>query len=151
MDDERRAIVTLDLVDGYQFTVDLGQAAVAPILMDEPPPLGAGSGPNAARMLAASVGHCLSASALFCLRKARIPVSTMRTTVEVTLQRDARGRLRVGGIRVDLRPEIAAADRDRIGRCLELFEDFCVVTASIRRGIEVAVQVTPQATAPATA
>ncbi len=37
-----------------------------------------------------------------------------------------------------------ALDKDRIGRCLELFEDFCVVTASVRKGVEVEVQVVPQ-------
>ena len=144
MGDESSATVTLDLLEGYKFAVGFGEEGVAPIVMDEPAPLGAGAGPNAARMLAASVGHCLSASALFCLRKARISVAAMRTTVVTTLRRDERGRLRVGGIRVELRPTIDPADKDRIGRCLELFEDFCVVTASVRKGVEVEVQVVPQ-------
>ena len=35
--------------------------------------------------------------------------------------------------------------RSRVERCLELFEDFCVVTQSVRNGIEVDVAVEPVA------
>lgn len=114
--------------------------------MDEPPPLGEDHGPNAARLLAAAVGNCLSASALFCLRKARINVKGMRTTVQASLTRNDQRRLRIGGIQVKLQPEVHPEDKDRIGRCLELFEDFCVVTQSVRRGIDVKVEVEPVST-----
>lgn len=40
----------------------------------------------------------------------------------------------------ELRPE----DGERIGRCLELFEDLCVVTQSVRTGIDVQVAVEPK-------
>jgi organic hydroperoxide reductase OsmC/OhrA len=111
--------------------------------VDEPPPLGAGHGPNASRLLAAAVGNCLSASALLCLRKARIDVRGMRTTVRSSMVRNEKGRLRIGTIRVDIEPVVSPADRERMSRCLELFEDFCVVTQSVREGIDVEVAVTP--------
>lgn len=135
--------VSMNLTDGYQFLVDFEQDGVPALLVDEPEPLGAGEGPNAARLLAAAVGNCLSASALFCLRRARIPVHGMRTSVAVSLVRNDQGRLRVGGLRVRIRPEVDAADQGRMGRCLELFEDYCVVTASVRTGLEVSVEVEP--------
>jgi organic hydroperoxide reductase OsmC/OhrA len=135
--------VTLERTNEYQFTADFHQEGLPQLLMDEPPPLGEGGGPNAARVLAAAIGHCLSASALFCLGKARVNVLAMRTSVSGTMVRDDRGRLRIGGLTVRLHPQLAPEDRERIGRCLELFEDFCVVTQSVRQGIDVQVAVEP--------
>ncbi len=133
--------VTLEIEKGYGFLVDFHQEGLTPFLVDEPPPLGEGRGPSAARMLAAAVGHCLSA--LYCLRKARIPVTGMQTVVEGSFMRNERGRLRIGGIKVTIQPKVSAEDQDRMGRCLELFEDFCVVTQSVRGGIAVNVDVVP--------
>jgi len=144
MNDEREVTVNLELEAGYRFLVDFNQPGVEPMTMDEPPPLGEASGPNAVRMLAAAVGHCLSASALYCLSKARVPVKEMSTSVHATLVRNDKGRLRVGVLRVELHPQISVADRERLGRCLGLFEDYCVVTQSVRGGVEVAIEVTPE-------
>ena len=55
--------------------------------------------------------------------------------------RNERGRLRIGEIRVRLAPDVAPEQRERMSRCLELFEDFCTVTQSIRQGIAVNVEV----------
>lgn len=141
--EENGFTLTLDLEKGYEFRVDFHQPGVPSLLMDEPPPLGEDRGPNASRILAAAVGNCLSASALFCLRKARIPVKGMRTTVQASFLRNPHGRLRIGGIQVKIQPEVAPEDRERMGRCLELFEEFCVVTQSVRGGIDVKVEVEP--------
>ncbi len=132
--------VSLQLQDGYRFLVDLG-AEFDTLSMDEPEPLGAGEAPNASAVLAAAVGNCLSASLLFCLRKAHVEVSDLRTDVEVVSDRNAAGRLRIGKIEVKLHPVLAAGAEGRVARCLELFEDFCVVTASVRDGIDVGVTV----------
>lgn len=133
--------VALTLRDGYAFTVDFAEGEGPPLVVDELPPLGEANGPNPARLLAAAVGSCLSASLLFCLRKSRIEVNRLRTTVEGTIARNERGRLRIGGIRVRLAPELTAAQAERMGRCLDLFQDFCLVTESIREGIAVDVEV----------
>lgn len=133
--------VALTLRDGYAFTVDFAAGEGPPLIVDELPPLGEANGPNPARLLATAVGSCLSASLLYCLRKSRIEIAQLRTTVEGTLVRNERGRLRIGGIRVRLAPELTSEQRDRIGRCLDLFQDFCIVTESVREGIDVEVEV----------
>jgi len=135
--------VSLQLQEGYRFLVDLGDQ-FDPLTMDEPAPLGAGEAPNASAVLAAAVGNCLSASLLFCLRKAHVEVSDLRTDVEVDSERNETGRLRIGTIRVSLKPVLPPGAEGRVARCLELFEDFCVVTASVRDGIDVGVTVDVQ-------
>jgi organic hydroperoxide reductase OsmC/OhrA len=139
------ARITLELKQGYQFQVQFDQPGAPPLLMDEPPPLGEGHGPNAARVLVAAVANCLGASLLFCLRRSRVDVSGLTLTADVAFARNERGRMRIGSIAVAIHPEVAAADRERMSRCLELFEDFCLVTGSVRSGIDVQVSVEPVA------
>lgn len=133
--------ISLELRDEYRFDVDFRLPDVPALRMDEPEPLGGGEGPNAARLLAAAVGNCLASSALFCLRKARIPVQAMRVDVRTTLGRNEAGRLRVHDIEVTLHAEVPDDEQARMARCLDLFEDFCLVTESVRKGIQVEVDV----------
>lgn len=140
---EQDFTVTLNVEGDYAQTVDFGLPGVPPLLIDEPPPLGAGAGPNPARLLASAVGGCLAASLTFCMRKARLDVRGVRTTVRGTLVRNERGRLRIGGLHVRLEPVVPADQHDRVPRCLDLFEEFCVVTASVRRGVPTTVEVEP--------
>jgi uncharacterized OsmC-like protein len=135
--------VVLTRETGYRFAVELddGQEFV----VDEFPPVGRGEGPNPARLLATAVGHCLSASLVFCLARSRIALLDLRTTVEGRLERNERGRVRIGGLRVRIEPVVTSDDLGRIGRCLEVFEDYCVVTESVRKGIPVVVEVEPRA------
>ncbi len=133
--------VRLDQDEDYRFRADFGLPGAEPWIIDEPPPLGDAAGPNASRLVAAAVGHCLSASALYCLQRARIPVRGVHTVVTGGTTRNERGRLRIGGLKVSIELDVDDAQRDRMGRCLGLFEDFCVVTASVRAGIPVEVEV----------
>ena len=114
--------------------------------MDEPEPLGTLKGPNATRVLSAAIGNCLSASLLFCLQKARIDTKIINTTVKTTIMRNEKKRFRIAGTRVTIKVEIDEAEeaRNRIEKCLEIFEDFCIVTQSVRHGINVQVDVLDQ-------
>ena len=141
--------ITLDLQRDYQFTVDFELEGVADLLTDEPPPLGEGAGPNPARLLAAAVGNCMSASLKFCLSRSRIEVLDMKAVVEGTMVRNERGRFRVGSMRVRIEPVVAPDDVERMSRCLEMFEDFCIVGQSVRDGIDIAVEVAPNPAATA--
>lgn len=135
-------VVRLEREAGYRFVAHFPGAA-PPLGVDEPPPLGAGSGPNPSALLGAAIADCLSASLVYCLERAHLEVGDVEAAAEVHFTRNAAGRLRVGSVDVRLRPDIGAAPGGRAERCLQLFEDFCVVTESVRSGIEVSVTVEP--------
>ncbi len=133
--------IHLEQEEDYAFRVKFDIKKADDILMDEPPPLGERNGPNASRLLAAAAANCLSASLMFCLAKEDVPANSVKTEATCTLVRNEKKRLRVG--RLDIR--ITAGDEllqsKKLDRCMTLFEDFCVVTASIREGIPVGVEV----------
>lgn len=134
--------IRLRRLDGFRFETDFGVEGAPALVVDEPPPLGAGTGPNPARLLAAAVGDCLSASLLFCLGKARVEVAGVETTVTGSYTRNERKRLRIAGLDVAIRIDTPGTEPSKLGPCLAAFEDFCVVTASVRQGIPVGVRVT---------
>ena len=117
------------------------------LVTDEPPPLGTGQGPDPSRLLAAAIGNCLAASLLFCLGRAHLSVRGLEAAVEMTIGRNDQGRLRVQGVSVQLTPLVTPEVKARMGRCMELFESFCTVTESVRRGIDVRVSVEPEVAA----
>jgi hypothetical protein len=65
----------------------------------------------------------------------------LRQEVKGTLARNARGRLRIGRFDVTIRLADAVGDIKHFDRCTQQFEDFCVVTESVRNGIPVGVRV----------
>jgi len=143
--DERHFAVTLTRRQGYEFLATYDRDDLPALPLDEAPPLGTARGPNASRVLGAAVGHCLASSLLFCLGKARVPVADLGVRVEGTIARNEAGRLRITGLKVTLSPAIPHSERERISRCVDLFEDFCMVTASVRQGVPIHVEVTPTA------
>ena len=133
--------ISMDQVRDYEFRIKFDKAQFAELQMDEPPPLGRDSAPGASRILAAAIGNCLSASLLFCARKAGARLESIHTGVKVQIVRNQNKRLRVGRVEVTIDPKLAQADQAKAAGCLSLFEDFCTVTQSIRQGIDVQVVV----------
>lgn len=132
----------LEQISGYEFKVKFGTPAIADLLLDEPAPLGGGKGPNAARLIGAAVANCLSASLLFCLAgKFKQRLGSLRTAAHCELTRNEKGRMRIGRIDVTIRMAEDASALQHLERCLQQFEDFCIVTESVRQGIPVAVRV----------
>ena len=141
MSDTRTFSLDLAQVERFKFDVTFDNPAWPPLRLDEPAPLGEDSGPNASRLLGAAIGNCLAASLLFCLDKSRVPVKGMRVAVAGEIVRNDKGRMRVGSVKVTLRPALDGVPPERMDRCMELFEDFCLVTQSVREGIDVQVAV----------
>ncbi len=129
--------VKLELLEGYAFKIDFGD--FGDVITDEPPPLGKGEGPNPSRMVAAAVANCLCASLLFALRKKKDQPTGIRAEVEGQLERQD-GRWRIGGLAVSIYVDNADS-LEHLPAVLGQFEDFCVVTQSIRQGIPVSVKV----------
>jgi organic hydroperoxide reductase OsmC/OhrA len=133
--------VTLTQISDYSFNVSFDETDIPDLLTDEGAPLGGGKGPNPSRMLLAAIANCLSASLLFAMRKYKNTPGTIRAEVRGTLGRNAEGRMRIQHVDVDLHLPDAADRYDQFERILQQFENFCVVTESVRSGIEIAVQV----------
>lgn len=144
MSDAHTFALSLEQRERFLFDVTFDGPGWPTLRLDEAQPLGDGSAPNASRILGAAVGNCLAASLLFCLEKARVPVAGLRAEVRGELARNERGRLRIASMGVVLRPSLERVPPERIERCLELFEDFCVVTQSVREGLDVRVSVEPE-------
>jgi organic hydroperoxide reductase OsmC/OhrA len=133
--------IELEQDQDYAFRVKFDHDSVPSLLVDEIEPIGRGRGPNPDRLLAVAAANCLTASLLFCMRKFKQTPSKLRAQVIGRLTRNARGRLRVGSLAVTIQLSDPAARIAHIERCLSQFEDFCVVTESIRHGIPVEVKV----------
>ncbi len=133
--------IQLEQEEGYAFRVKFDLKKADDVLMDEPPPLGERNGPNASRLLAAAAANCLSASLMFCLAREDVPSGSVHSEATCTLVRNDKKRLRVGRLDVRITAGKELLESKKRDRCMELFEDFCVVTASIRQGIPVGVEV----------
>jgi uncharacterized OsmC-like protein len=137
--------IELELIDKLQFKVKFDLPDAPDLVLDEPPELGGtGLGPNASRVVAAGVSNCLTASLTFCLRKARADLKGMKVITHGTIGREE-GLLRLQKLDVTLHPKIGSEeDLEKLKRCKGLFEKYCIVTASIRKGLPVNVDVVPE-------
>ena len=131
----------LELLEGYKFRVEFDVEGVPSLVADEMKPIGKGLGPNPTRLLSAAVGHCLSSSLLYCLSKAKVKVKKLSTSVKANIERNKEGYLRITGLEVAIHLEVNEEDKLRVPRCLDIFENYCTVTQSVRKGIDVKVNV----------
>lgn len=132
--------LNLEQLEGYEFKVGFDKASFPEWHTDEPPPLGQDKGPNPARVLAVAIANCLAASLVFCLSKKGEKVQGVKAKVQVETVRNEQKRLRIGAVNVTIQ---APVDRESkaLMACLDTFEDFCVVTQSVRAGMKVNVNV----------
>jgi uncharacterized OsmC-like protein len=141
MSDTESITLTLTQESDYSFRVTFDESTLPALITDESPPLGHDAGPDPTRLLAAAVGNCLSASLLFALRKFKNHPGTIVAHVRADSARNTRGRLRIVRIAVEIDLPEPAADYAQMERILAQFEDFCIVTESVRAGVPVEVSV----------
>ena len=141
MDREGEFRIELRNQADFRFAVHFPNPAIPPLITDEGAPIGADAGPGPSHLLGTAVANCLAASLIFALRKYHNEPGRVDATATVRNVRNAAGRLRIGHIGVDLHLGVAAASVQKLDRILAQFEDFCVVTQSVRAGIPVTVRV----------
>ncbi len=129
--------ITLRQQAGYHFEVHFEGTEADPLQTDEPPPLGGGTGPNPARLLGTAVANCLAASLLFALRKFGNEPGPIQATCTLAPERNAQGRWRIPRIDVQLQLGVPWASLKHAARAVAQYEDFCVVTQSVRGSIDV--------------
>lgn len=140
---QRRFDIDMHFVEGYQFQTQAHEGQQlhgAPFLSDEPDPVGAASAPATPALLATAVAHCLSASLLETGRRARVPITGIRTRATAVVEPNAEGNPRIARIEVDLAPSLEH-DHPRKQRCEEVFQNYCTVSSSLKSAIDIDVNV----------
>jgi uncharacterized OsmC-like protein len=133
--------IVLEQEGPYAFKVNFEGTDLDALHTDESAPLGAGGGPNPSAMLLTSVANCLSASLVFALRKFRNDPAPIRAEIVARRERNAEGRWRIPHADVTIRLADKAADLEHFDRVLAQFEQFCIVTQSVREGVSVDVKI----------
>ena len=133
--------IELVRLSDYQFEARFDDPDIPVLLTDEVAPLGGNAGPSPVRLLAVAVANCLAASLLFAMRKFKSDHCTLRAVATVQMARNPQNRLRVGRIAVDLHLGTGTSEVPMLDRILGQFEEFCVVTQSVRLAFPVDVRV----------
>ncbi|WP_297925067.1 OsmC family protein [Metallibacterium sp.] len=128
-------------VGDYAFRIEFEGTQLEALLTDEPAPLGHDEGPNPSRLLLAAIGNCMAASLVFALRKFRNQPGPITASVRATPERNAEGRWRIARAEIELHLAEPGEKHAQLERILQQFEQFCVVTQSVREGVVVAARV----------
>ena len=124
----------------YQFAIYYNEEK-APIMGDEPPPLGKSEGATPSQLLIAAVANCLSDSLLFALKKFKQSPEPIETIATCEIGRNAQSRLRILSIRVEIHIGVPGESLENLDRVLAQFQEFCTVSSSVSAGIPVNVLV----------
>jgi organic hydroperoxide reductase OsmC/OhrA len=140
---ERRFRVDLTHKGRFRFASQASEDGVlhgALFPSDEPDPVGENSGPSTPALLGSALGHCLSASLLEALRHAHLEVLGCETEAVAIVKPNDEGNPRIDHVAITIRPRLAGTS-PLMKRCADVFENHCTVTQSVRRGIDVRVDV----------
>ena len=133
--------IVLEQEGGYAFKVNFEGTDLEPLFTDESVPLGEGHGPNPSALLLTSVANCLSASLLFALRKFKNTPGPIRAEIVARRERNVDGRWRIPRAQVTIQLSDNADALEHLPRVLSQFEQYCIVTQSVREGVAVDVVV----------
>lgn len=139
MSNELKSKVGLKLEEQMLFKCDLGQIKMHNLYIDERKKKRNDKiGPSPVKLLALSVLSCLLASFEFCLEKKNLELSDLEGKAEIIIARDKKNFWRVKKIDIDILPKIDNPEmRKRVDQCKRLFEQYCIISESLRKGIEI--------------
>ena len=146
---ENDTIVDIKLEKDLIFKCNLGFDKLQEIYIDETLEEKEGMwGPDAARLLGMALLGCLSASFIFCLKKRNLTPDDLEAHAEISFKTIEKGYTRIKQVNVILKPKTEdMATLKRINQCIRemkngkmLFEENCIITASVREGINVNVE-----------
>jgi uncharacterized OsmC-like protein len=139
MSNELKTKVSLKQEENMLFKCDLGQNIMQNIYIDERERKETDKiGHSPAKLLALSVLGCLAASFEFCLTKRNFSLKGLDGTAEVTIARNKKGFWRVKKINIDLIPLVDDPTmRKRVDQCKKFFEQYCIISESLRKGFEI--------------
>jgi len=135
MSEKNPVKIELTHIEGLEFKLKFDQESPHELH------LGGSAGPGASRLLAAAAAQCLSASLLYCVAKNSPPPGSLRTHAVCSMVRNEQGRQRIGSITVILEVDPELEQALRMQRCLNLYQDFSTVAASLRQGFPINVRV----------
>lgn len=147
---EKNTIVDIKLEKDLIFKCNLGFKKLQEIYIDETLEEKDDMwGPDAARLLGMALLGCLSASFIFCLTKRNLTLDDLEASAEISFKTIEKGYTRIKQIDVNLKPKTDdASTLKRINQCIRemkngkmLFEENCIITASVREGITVNVEI----------
>ncbi len=121
------------------FRCNLGQIRMNDLFIDEQHRKPTDKiGPNPSKLLALSVLGCLAASFTFCLQKRNFSLSNIEGKAVITSIRNDKGFWRLKKIDIKLIPKIDNPKiRKGADQCRKFFEQFCIISESVREGIEI--------------
>jgi len=142
MSEQLRTTVRLKLEKDMIFKCDMGNMKVKECYIDDTNEEEFDTwGPNPSKLLASAVLGCMSASLVFCVGKKGLKFDDFESEAEYVAERNDKGFWRVKEINVKLKP--TTNDESvikRLKHCEKFFEDYCVITQSVRQGITVNAQ-----------
>lgn len=121
------------------FRCDLGQIKMNDLFIDDHHKKTTEKiGPNPSKLLALSVLGCLAASFTFCVQNRDSSLSNIEGKAVITSRRNDKGFWRVKKIDIKLYPKIDNPKIRKIAdQCRKFFEQFCIISESVREGIEI--------------
>jgi uncharacterized OsmC-like protein len=123
----------MEHLEGYRGVARM--RSIPPVYFDEPEVLGGeDTAPCPMDYLLTAVGGCLVSSLTLCLQKKKVD-GTLTLDVSGRIDRDDEGLLRVEGIEVDIQIGTDPENWKKAESCYQAFKKYCVVSASVARGI----------------